>query len=88
MAHQGTKRTVSAMKLKYWWSTMNRDMKEYFEVCQKRARRKIVKVNIAPLGKAVEANAFLDTVSLDIVGSLSVTESGNKYLLTFIDHFT
>jgi len=30
----------------------------------------------------------LDIVSLDVVGPLPVTEKGNKYLLTFVDHFT
>jgi transposase InsO family protein len=30
---------------------------------------------------------FLDVVSLDVVGPLPVTENGNKYLLTFVDHF-
>jgi transposase InsO family protein len=34
------------------------------------------------------AHDFLDIVSLDIVRPLSFTEQGNKYLLTFIDHFT
>jgi len=40
------------------------------------------------LGDALEAHEFLDVVSLDIVGPLPVTEQGNKYLLTIIDHFT
>jgi hypothetical protein len=40
------------------------------------------------LGESLEANEFLDVVSLDIVGPLPVTEKGNKYLLTFVDHFT
>jgi hypothetical protein len=40
-----------------------------------------------PLGKTLVAWEFLDVVSLD-VGPLPTTEKGNKYLLTFIDHFT
>jgi transposase InsO family protein len=35
----------------------------------------------------LEANEFLD-VLLDVVGPLPVTDNGNRYLLTFIDHFT
>jgi hypothetical protein len=30
----------------------------------------------------------MDVVSPDVVGPLPVTEQGNKYLLTFVDHFT
>jgi transposase InsO family protein len=36
----------------------------------------------------LEEKEFLDIVSLDVVGPLPVTEEGNKYLLTFVDHFT
>jgi len=42
----------------------------------------------APLGETLEAKEFLDVVYLDIVGPLPVTEKGNKYLLSFVDHFT
>jgi transposase InsO family protein len=40
------------------------------------------------LGEYLECNGFLDVFSLDTVGPLPVSERGNKYLLTFIDHFT
>jgi transposase InsO family protein len=36
----------------------------------------------------LEAEEVLDVVSLDVVGPLPVTENGNEYLLTFVDHFT
>jgi hypothetical protein len=36
----------------------------------------------------LDAKEFFGIVSLDVVGPLPVTEEGNKYLLTFIDHFT
>lgn len=42
----------------------------------------------APLGGVPVPTEFLDVVSLDIVGPLPVTERVNKYLLTFVDHFT
>ncbi len=42
----------------------------------------------ALLGDQLEAKEFLDIVSLDVVGHLNVTERGNKYILTFVDHFT
>lgn len=45
-------------------------------------------MQVAPLGDQTDANEFLDAVSLDIVGPLPVTAQSNKYILTFIDHFT
>jgi hypothetical protein len=40
------------------------------------------------LGDSLEANGFLDVVSLDVVGPLPVTENDDRYLLTFVDYFT
>jgi transposase InsO family protein len=64
-----------------------RDVKEYVKACDACAKRKTVPRIRAPL-EALEAHEFLDVVSLDVVGPLPVTERGNKYLLTFVDHFT
>ena len=42
----------------------------------------------APLGDQLEGKEFLCIVSIDVMGPLPVTERGNKYILTFVDHFT
>jgi hypothetical protein len=36
----------------------------------------------------LEANEFLDVISLEVTGPLPVTENGNRHLLMFVDHFT
>jgi hypothetical protein len=87
-AHQGIARTIAAIKRKYWWETLNKDVREYINACEACAKRKTGNRVTAPLGDSLEANEFLDVVSLDVVGPLPVTEDGNRYLLTFIDHFT
>ena len=53
-------------------------------MCKTKTGRKVK----AHLGEISVAKEFLNIVSLDIVGTLPVTKRGNKYLLTFIDHFT
>jgi transposase InsO family protein len=63
-------------------------MLENINGCEACATRKPGNRNFAPLGDLLEAQEFLDVVSLDVVGPLPVTENGNKYLLTFVDHFT
>jgi transposase InsO family protein len=87
-AHQGIVRTMAAIKRKYWWKSLSRDVTEYINECEACAKRKTGNRVIAPLGESLEAREFLDIVSLDVVGPLPVTAEGNKYLLTFIDHFT
>jgi hypothetical protein len=86
-AHQGIAKTIATIRRKYWWESLNKDVREYINACEACAKRKTGNKVIAPLGDSLEANEFLDVVSLDVVGPLPVTENGNKYLLTF-DHFT
>ena len=87
-AHQVVSRTVEFISKKYWWETLRNDVSEYIKRCDACAKRKTGHRVVAPLGDVLAAHEFLDVVSLDIVGPLPVTERGNKYLLTFIGHFT
>ena len=43
---------------------------------------------MAPLGDVQELTAPFQVISIDITGPYLLTLRGNKYLLTFIDHFT
>jgi hypothetical protein len=87
-AHQGVGRTVEFIKKKCWWDTLACDVGEYIKRCEACAKRKTGHKVTAPLGDQLEAKEFLDVVSLDVVGPLPITERGNRYLLTFVDHFT
>jgi hypothetical protein len=87
-AHQGVNRTLNFISKKYWWETMRSDVTEFIRRCEACAKRKTGHRLTAPLGEALKASEFLDVVSLDIVGPLPITEQGNRYLLTFVDHFT
>jgi len=87
-AHQGVNRTLEFVSKKYWWETIRQDVTQFIKECRDCTRRKKGHKVKAPLGEIPVAKEFLDVVSLDIVGPLPVTERGNKYLLTFIDHFT
>jgi transposase InsO family protein len=67
---------------------LSKDVRDYINACEACAKRRTGNRIVAPLGDSLEANEFLDVVSLDVVGPFPVTENGNKYLLTFVDHFT
>jgi len=87
-AHQGVSRTVDFISRKYWWKSLRSDVFQFIGKCEACARRKTGHSVTETLGDALESHDFLDIVSLYIVGPLPVTEKRNKYLLTFIDHFT
>ena len=87
-AHQGVHRTLEFISRKYWWETMRKDVTDFIKRCEACAKCKAGHRATAPLGESLKAQEFLDVVSLDIVEPLPITERGNKYLLTFVDHFT
>jgi len=87
-AQQGVNRTVEFISRKYWWETLRYDVTKFIKECEDCAKRKTGNKVKARLGEAFVATEFLHVISLDILGPLTVTERGNKYLLRFVDHFT
>jgi hypothetical protein len=55
-AHQGITKTIAAIRPKYWWESLSRDVREYINACEACAKRKTGNRIIAPLGDSLEAN--------------------------------
>ena len=88
VAHPGMKRTYSLIALNYWWPIMRRDIEDYIRKCDPCQRRKEGKVPIAPLGEVPSPKFPFEITAMDLTGPYVTTPRGNKYLLTFIDHFS
>jgi transposase InsO family protein len=86
--HQGVKRTRDLVKLNYFWPSMNRDIEMYIKQCESCTKFKAGRQPRAPLGELPETYAPFELVSIDICGPYPETKKGNRYLLTFIDHFS
>jgi hypothetical protein len=86
--HQGIKRTRDLLKLHYFWPNMSGDVEKYVKECDSCSRYKSGKNQIAPLGELPETSSPFELTSIDICGPYSETKKGNRYLLTFIDHFS
>jgi transposase InsO family protein len=67
---------------------MDRDDDTYIKECESCARFKAGRHPTAPLGELPETSAPFELTSIDICGPYPETRKGNKYLLTFIDHFS
>ena len=78
VAHTGTKRTHDLRKV----------IEDYVRKCDLRQKRKGTREFIAPLGEVQEPTAPFQVRALDVTGPYKTTPRGNKYLLTFIDHFS
>jgi transposase InsO family protein len=67
---------------------MRRTIEDCIKKCNACQRRKEDREFIAPLGDVGEPGIPFQVTSLDITGPYPLTPHGNKYLLTFIDHFS
>jgi transposase InsO family protein len=86
--HQGAKRTRDLIKLNYFWPNMDRDVERYVRQCKSCAKFKGGRHPTAPLGELPETTSPFEMTSIDICGPYPETKKGNRYLLTFIDHFS
>ncbi|PNF40875.1 hypothetical protein B7P43_G15807 [Cryptotermes secundus] len=87
-AHAGVKKLQHWMCKKYYWSNLHRDVEDYVLSCDQRARLKAGRVTTAPMGNLPEARGPREVVSIDITRPYATSRRGNRYLLTYIDHFT
>jgi transposase InsO family protein len=66
---------------------MRRDVDQYVRECDECQRQKQTHEYRAPLGEVRKPTYPFEISGMDICGPYNRTPRGNKYLLTFIDHF-
>ncbi|GBC15302.2 putative integrase core domain protein [Rhizophagus irregularis DAOM 181602=DAOM 197198] len=85
-AHFGIQATYEKVKEKYWWKNMKRDVEKYVKSCDNCQRRN------NPQGlhelHPIEVKEPFHMIGIDVIGPLSRTEEGNKYIVVAIDFFT
>ena len=86
IAHPGIKRTDNVISLNYWWPGMRRTIEDCpgVRLLQKKEDRQFT----APLGSPEVPERPFQITSMDITGPYPLTPCRNKYLLTFVDHFS
>ena len=84
--HRGMNKTYAAIRENYHWPNMRAEIEEFVKRCPKcqlnkalRPRRKVL-MEITSTAKQP-----FERCALDIVGPLTESTSGNKYILTFKD---
>ena len=83
--HQGVLRTYKKIKSRYIWKGMLGDIRKYvsrYPVCQKSKPDGSIKM---PLQVITTSDYIFEKITVDIVGPLTVTHRGNKYVLTIQD---
>jgi hypothetical protein len=86
--HQGDKRTLSSLRLHYYRPSMVKDVENFIRGRESCATMKGGRTILAPLGQLPETTGPMEMVSIDICGPYPITQKKNRYLLTYICHFT
>jgi len=86
--HQGVTRTLNRIRLQHNWRGITKDVEEYINKCEYCQKNKLSRKTKMPLIITDTCTRPFEKCVLDIVGPLTVTINGNKYILMFQDNLT
>ena len=87
LGHQVTTCTYCLIKYQYYWKGMNKDIRKYIANCTLCHREK-AKVWAYSLQMIEIPDRPFDKIATDLVIECKTSNSGNKHILTVIDHLT
>ena len=85
LGHHGNTQTYCLIKCQYYWKGMNKDIRKYIANCTLCHREK-AKVQAYPLQMTEIPDRPFDKTAMDLVTECETSTSGNKLILTIIDH--
>ena len=87
--HFSHRKTESKIRETFFWPTLGSDVRSFCRSCDKCQRISSKgRVKRAPLVKTPVISEPFSRVSIDLVGPLSPSEEGHRFILTLIDHGT
>ena len=87
LGHQGNSCMYCLIKRQYYWKGMNKDIRKYIANCVLCQCEK-AKVQQYPLQMTEIPDRPFDKIAIDLVTECKTSTSGNKHILTIIDHLT
>lgn len=86
-AHYGVKKTRRKLE-QYYWPGMGTNISEFVSSCELCQRNKASRRKSYGLFMPIKTSALFERVHLDIIGPVTTTVRGNKYIITGIDAFS
>eukprot|EP00731_Ephydatia_muelleri_P019301 Em0012g126a len=86
--HLGEEKVLSRLKERFYWPGCAEAARNWCKSCLTCATRKMTVPKRKAYLQSIQSGYPMQLVSIDILGPLPVTEEGNKYVLTAVDHFT
>ena len=87
LGHQGNSQTYCLVKRQYYWKGMNKDIRKYITNCTLCHRDKS-KIQHYPLQMMEIPDRPFDKIAINLLMEYDTSTSGNKHILTIIDHLT
>ena len=87
LGYQGNNHTYCLIKHQYYWKGMNKDIRKYIANCTL-CRQDKAKVQQYPLQMTEIPDRPFDKITIDLDTDCEMSTSGNKHILTIINHLT
>ena len=87
LGHQGNTHTYCLVKCQYYWKGMNKDIMKYISNCTLCCREK-AEVQAYPLQMTEIPDRPFHKIAINLLTECEASTSGNKHILTIIDHLT
>ena len=85
--HLGIEKTSDKILQSYFWPDVLRDVVQYVQSCETCQRKKLNKER-RPMQDMPMPSAPMEIVGIDTCGPFPVSDDGNKYVCTIVDHFS
>ena len=86
--HLGATKTYARISQRFWWRNIKQNIVDYVKRCQLCQDRNTPKTKKQGYLDPSQPTYPWERVSIDILGPLVTTESGNTYVIAAQDHFT
>lgn len=86
--HQSARLLIKQIKPKFWFKKLSKRIKEFTRSCAHCQLTKTSRYNQMPATQIQIEKRRFNTIHVDMVGPLLMTDNFNQYMLTIIDHFT
>ena len=85
--HLGIEKTTDKILKSYFWPNMLKDITNYVQTCETCNRKKLQKEK-RPMLDMPMPSAPMEIVGIDTCGPFPLSEDGNRYVCTIVDHFS
>ena len=86
--HPGVNRMYAAIRRHYYWESIAADVYDWVASCVSCARNRIAPMRRTAMLKLFPATDPFASLSMDLLGQLTETKTGNVFLLIIVDRFS